>query len=157
MKVDFIRDLPIPDYGEWTDDATGDWMHPCHGPLPHNVAILRCLGGEFVVALWSAETSLLTLVDICDEPEGRESEAFKQAGPTPRTYRWRLEGGSFYSTGRKYTPPRYGGSEEAWRRCVCRQIMMESVILTIEHPIGMRIDWAHVLRPADSYLKDQPR
>lgn len=151
LKIDFIRDLPIPDYGEWTDKESEDWLHPCHGPLPHNLSLLRCLGGDFIVALWETPLSLQTFVDLRDEPAGEESEAYKIVGPIPRTYCWRPVEGAFHCGGYKFTPPGYGSTPDSWRRFVCRQIMMESVRMTIEQPLGVRSSWEELLRPASSF------
>jgi len=149
LTIEFVRELPIPDYGEWTDAESADWLHPCHGPLPHSLSLFRCLGGDFTVALWEATLSLQTFVDLNDEP--KEAEAHRVVGPVPRTYCWHLRGGSFHCSDRKYTPPKHGGSEEAWRRCVCRQIMRESVRLAIEMPLASRLCWKTMLRPASSF------
>lgn len=157
LEVKFIRDLPIPDYGSWTDNQMEDWMHPCHGPLPHHLALLHCLGGDFTVALWAAPSSILTFVYLCDEPEERPSEASGIVGPIPRTYCWRPQAGSFYSSGREIVPPKFGGSEEAWRRYLCRLIMKESVRLAIEIPVGTQLNWEDMLRPASSHTNKGSR
>jgi len=157
LQVDIIRDLPIPAYESWTDNQMENWLHPCHGPLPHQLSLLHCLGGDFTVALWAAATSILTFVDLCDEPEGQKSEAAGIVGPIPRTYCWRPRGGSFYSSGREVVPPPFRGSEEAWRTCLCRMIMRESVRLAIEIPVGVQSTWEDLLRPASSLTnKESP-
>lgn len=153
LTIDFIRDLPIPDYGEWTDKESADWLHPCHGPLPHNLSLLRCLGGDFTVALWETSRSLQTFVALLDEPAGEESKAYKIMGPIPRTYCWRSGDKGFYCSGYHVIPPSYASTPETWRRFICRQIMKESVRITLEQPLGARLNWEELLHPADSLLR----
>lgn len=142
LEIRHIRDLPIPAYGMWTDAESLDWLHPCHGPLPHQLSAFSCLGGVFTVALWESRLSILTFVSLDDEPDDSVPEVYRLVGPIPRTYCWQIRGGSFYCSGREVKPPRWQGSEEAWRRSTGYQIMGESVRLAIEVPVGIRLDFA---------------
>lgn len=157
LNVQYIRDLPISAYGEWTDAQSHDWMHPCNGPLPTHHGMLECLGGRFIAATWDDYNALFVFLYLQDEEE--QSEASRIVGGIPRTYRWALDENVFHCHDSVLHTPEWKGDQAAWEKELMKNSMIESVKLAIRIPIGIRTKTSleRLLRPANDLLGNSPR
>ena len=95
MKINYLEDLYIPELGEWSPEAAGDWMHPTYGPLPDHLGTLECGGVLFLGAVWEQRRAVSVLLEQCEDedpdpnmPMIPTSEIYRLRGWIAQTYSW---------------------------------------------------------------------
>jgi len=95
LNVRYIKEVPIPDLGEWSSEEVGDWLHPIHGPLPDHVAVLEEGEDQFLAALWATPEAILVFIEVLadEDPDQRApmltiAQAYSVPGWIAKTFRW---------------------------------------------------------------------
>jgi hypothetical protein len=139
--IAYLKDIDLPEPGEWSSDALLDPMHPGHGPLPNLQGLIEKDGERFSVALWDTGNHILTFLELLKEEDPDESapmlsmeEVHKVRGWIAQTNRWHQDVDAMVCHGHHVPMPGYPGvkEEEIWMREIYRLVMMEAVQLAAE-------------------------
>jgi len=156
MRIDYVADVDLPPEGKWTSESMLDPLHPMHGPLPDlfgRLAVETQAPGinYFEVALWDTPSAILTMVERRAEedpdpaaPIHSIEEAHSQGGWIARTFLWKIrEGGRAFICGSAevFIPNIPSGTEylKEWSRLIYREVMVESVRLTVSASLGREV------------------
>jgi hypothetical protein len=156
MPAKYLRDLEIRGPGQWAGKEVLDWLHPCHGPLPDKVGIIEFESYEYCVALWCATGSIVTMTELVDYSNVRDSwqELAKKKGWIVNSLRWSCDLFGFSCTSSAaevlVKPLENDANENEWMDSYFRRIMMMSVEITASMPLG-----CPVLRASD-LIKRRP-
>jgi len=132
MNPKLVRDLILPDYGDWSSGSIYDPLHPIHGPLPDLVQIWRWNEYEFKAAIWALESALIAMVELILEesdplaPLLPISQVHAVKGWVPQTYRWKVDKRSVSCFDARVEFPTTT-DEEAWIHQLCETVLKESV------------------------------
>lgn len=138
--IEYLKDVDLPEPGEWSSDALLDPMHPNHGPLPDLQGLIDLDGERFSVALWDTGDHILTFLDRLKEEDPDEEapmlpmeEVHRVRGWIAQTNRWAQDVDAMVCHGHRVPMPDYPGvKEEAiWMREIYRLVMMETVQLAV--------------------------
>lgn len=147
MNATYLRDHQIRPIEQWTGDQHLDWLHPCHGPLPHKIGATRYNGDEYCVCLWLLEERIVTvteLVEVYDVTEGWGNRSDKK-GWIVNSLNWRPTEDGFMCEDRHVVVPdalRHHTDREQEDN-LYRQIMLESVEITVRTPLGAPTNYLH--------------
>jgi len=156
MLANYLRDISIREPGRWAGREVLDWLHPCHGPLPDKVGIIEFEGYEYCVALWCAMASIVTMTELVDYSNVRDNwqELSKKKGWIVNSLRWNCDPYGFSCSSSAadvlVKPLKEDEDENEWMDRYFRQIMMMSVEITANMPLG-----SPVLRASD-LIKRRP-
>ena len=145
MPAVYLRDLSIREPGQWTGRECLDWLHPCHGPLPDKVGIVRLDGYDYCVALWTTSDCIITMTEIIDLSRVRDNwdHLAKKNGWIVNSLCWRASPYGFECAGTTISVHverlKPGEQERDWNWKYFKQIMMKSVEITASTPIGYQI------------------
>lgn len=136
MKINYMEDLYIPQAGEWSPQAAGDWMHPTYGPLPDHLGLLECGGKLFLGALWEQRYAVSVLLEQCRDgdtdpntPMLSVREVYRLRGWIAQTYSWSVtDDGIIYDPHIVVPDTRY----EDWRVKTYRTVLEESVKICVD-------------------------
>lgn len=141
MDIEYLGDLPIAGYGEWTSKSLEDWVHPEHGPLPDSLSLVGCKGEDFRVAMWgSPETDcVIAVVEMLDRSRTKEEQdnADTMRGQVLFTIRWTVDEDTIECWNRKFRRPADAGRGEAeWTQRTIQALAIESVRVAATTPIS---------------------
>jgi hypothetical protein len=136
MNIEFVQYLPIDPKGSWTSMQRKDWMHPDHGPLPDELALIEGEGRPFKVAVWLTNKHILVALELFKEdPEEDWSEDLR--GEILQTFRWTINAEKETIECRAYDFPIPDiQDDEQWREAVIQTVMRESVRICLNTRVG---------------------
>jgi len=138
MNIEYDRTIHVPAPGEWSAESIGDWLHPCHGPVPDICGAVYCDGEMFVVALWATPDAVLAALELVweDDPDPDAPIAEPpMRGVILQSYRWTIDEGELRCCNRRFPLP-IDKEDSAWRNNIYKLIMKESVRLTVTMTVG---------------------
>lgn len=136
MEVEFIQDIPIDPEGSWTNMQLMDWMHPAHGPLPDEFALLEGNGRVYKVALWLTDKHILVALELAKE-HSKEPWSPDRRGEILQTFRWTIDAEKETIQCRSFSFPLPDiEGDEQWRTAVIRAVMNESVKICLQTKVG---------------------
>ena len=161
MHIRYIREMHVPGLGEWSDASAGDWLHPYHGPLPDRCGLVACGPELFIVALWISDAIIAFVTLVWEDSSGPEEPAQEPPlrGAIPMTYRWVIDDDELRCCNQSFPLPT-DDVEETWKSNVSKQVMEESVLLTITQPMGTvmeSVTTAEKLRVTTSHSRRQKK
>jgi hypothetical protein len=137
VEIEFVQHLPIDPKGTWTKKQRKDWMHPDHGPLPDELALIDGKGNQFKVAVWLTDKHLLVALELFSEDPEEQQVPSDLRGSIMQTFRWTLnaEEGTIQCRAHSFTIPTIEDDEQ-WREVVIQTVMMKSVKICLETKMG---------------------
>lgn len=133
MKINYLKELHIPDLYEWSPEAAGDWLHPLHGCLPDHLSLLKCEDFEFMAALWELSNSIIVMTERLDqedpdpaEPLRNIDEVYTTRGWIIQTHRWCILPNKITDGNATITPDKFMHHSD-WRRRIYRAVITETV------------------------------
>jgi len=135
MNVDFVQYLSIDPAGTWTSKQRKNWLHPDHGPLPDELALLDGNGKTFRVAVWLTNKHILVALETIDESEEDWSPDLR--GSILQTFRWTMNAEEEIIRCRTHDFPIPDiEDEDQWRESVIQGVMKESVKICLTTKVG---------------------
>lgn len=140
MKINYLKDLHIPEPYEWSAEAVGDWLHPLNGKLPDHLSLLKCGNFEFMSALWELSRSIIVMTERLDqedpdpaEPLRNIDEVYTTRGWIIQTHRWSIFPGGITDGNSTITPDKFMHYSD-WRRRIYKTIITETLELYRKWP-----------------------
>jgi hypothetical protein len=142
MQINYLEDLHIPSLGDWSPEATGDWLHPLHGPVPDHLGLLECEGREFMAALWERSNTLVVMLEQLEiedtdprVPLRHIDDVYNMRGWIAQTYLWSISMSGITYGPYSVIPEKYEDRPE-WRRNIYRAVLIESIKVCVDLPGG---------------------
>jgi hypothetical protein len=136
MEIEFLQYLPVDPPGEWTKMRLKDWMHPEHGPLPDELALVSGNGNQFKVAVWLTNKHILVALELSDE-DSRHKWSPELRGNILQTFRWTLDIEEEIIQCRTHSfPIPEIEDDEIWRTEIIQTVMKESVKICLMTKVG---------------------